>query len=236
MKKSLYVVCLLALVGSIAWAQEKVERTEIVIQEKQRFTNYYEIRIGAWFPKDMEKEFTVPETNAEVTGTIDQSLALGLDFHFRKELSRPLFFDLALQGWYSSYGWEVRNIPGNLQQYVKHADAWAAVVPLTIGLSVTPLPDNPIQPYAMGGIGLYAGITGITYDVNANQTYARHKDDKELFSFGGYLGAGLDFLFLPKFGVSVAGKYQFCKFKEQLYTGQQDFQGLQLMLGICSSF
>ncbi|MBE0642893.1 MAG: outer membrane beta-barrel protein [Bacteroidetes bacterium] len=232
MKKALAVVLLVILAGGIAVAQEreKAGETKVIIkQTPPEKENYYTIRVGAWFPKDKEKGFDfqgnlVDETN----GKIDQSQALGVDLHFRNAASHPLYVDLSVGGWYTSYEFTANDLL-NETALIRKNSAYAVIVPVTLGLSIAPLPENPIQPYAMAGIGAYIGITG--YDItevsdqnaSASDTYVR---------FGYYLGAGLDFMFAETFGVSVGAKYQFLEFKDPLYTGQKNFTGLQASVGI----
>ncbi len=229
MKKTVAVVLLVILTGGYAVAQEreKAGDTKVIIkQEQPEKQNYYTIRVGAWFPKDKEKGFDFDNNLVDETdGKIDQSQALGIDFHFRNQASHPLYMDLSVGGWYTNYEFTANDVLDRIQKN----SAYAVIIPVTIGVSVAPLPDNPIQPYAMAGLGAYFGITGYDIDqvsdqnASASDTYVR---------FGYYLGAGLDFMFAESFGVSVGAKYQFLEFKDPLYTGQKVFTGLQAEVGI----
>jgi opacity protein-like surface antigen len=226
---------LLALFATMALhAQQdkpRDDRTTIVVQQNEQMKqNYYSMRVGAWFPKDWEKDFTFNDVAINnVDGDIDQSQALGLDFHFRRNIGRPLFVDLAVSGWYSSYTYKLRNLQLVDPDDIVSADSWVVIIPVTVGLSVAPLPDNPVQPYAMAGLGAYFGLTGRSLQISERNEL---NDDDTQIQFGWYLGAGLDFLFTPEFGVSIAAKYQMIEFKNAMMTGQKDFTGVQALVGI----
>jgi outer membrane protein W len=229
MKKTVAVVLLIVLTGSYAIAQEreKTGDTRVIIRnEEVRKQNYYTIRVGAWFPKDKEKGITFEDNLYDETkGKVEQSQALGVDLHFRNQASHPFYVDLSVGGWYTTNKYTATNTIG----FINRAEAWAVIVPVTVGVSVAPLPENPVQPYAMAGLGAYFGITGndITQvseqNKSASDTYIR---------FGYYLGVGLDFMFAETFGVSVGAKYQFLEFKDPLFTGQKNMTGLQASIGI----
>ncbi len=231
MKKAVAVVLLIVLAGSYAVAQqrEKTGDTKVIIKnEEVRKHNYYSIRVGAWFPKDKEKGLTFEDNIYDETkGKVEQSQAIGLDLHFRNQAAHPLYVDLSVGAWYTKNNFELNQTATQLD--LKKAETWAVIVPLTLGVSVAPLPENPVQPYAMAGIGAYFGITGedltqvSDQNKSASDTYIR---------FGFYLGAGFDFMFAETFGVSVGAKYQFLEFKDALKTGQKDFTGLQASIGI----
>ncbi|MBL0177166.1 MAG: outer membrane beta-barrel protein [Ignavibacteria bacterium] len=206
-------------------AQERtVERTVIVRQE----TDFFSLRVGTWFPKDKEKEFS---TNNISTQQIDQSQAIGLDFTYRYPMGRPLYFDFAISGWYSTYNFKFREII-NDPAVVQEADAWVVIVPVTVGISINPLPDNPLQPYAQIGIGGYFGTSGRSEYQVANTVKTTTKYDKTLIAFGGFVGLGLDFFITPSFALSLGGKYHIVTFDEEFLTRQKDFTGLQVLLGI----
>jgi outer membrane protein W len=222
--RTLFLTLLIA--GAVAASALAQERT-IVIREATQ-TDFFSVRAGVWFPKDAEKKFTF--ANAE-DQSIDQSQALGLDFTYRYPMGRPLYFDFSFSGWYSTYAFKYTDIlkyPSDIQQ----ADAWVVVVPVTVGISVNPLPNGPLQPYAQAGVGLYAGICGTTEYKGMPATTTTHKENKTVVSFGGYFGAGLDFFITPAFGVSLGGKYQVIEFKEELLTKQKVFTGLQILFGV----
>ncbi len=229
---SLFLLVLLAT-ASLHAQQDKPrdDRTTIVVQQDEQLKqNYYSMRVGAWFPKDWEKDFKVNDVSInDADGDIDQSQALGLDFHFRRNVGRPLFVDLAVSGWYSSYTYKLRNTALIDPDKILSADSWVVIIPVTVGLSVAPLPDNPIQPYAMAGLGAYFGLTGRSLQISERNEL---NDDDTHIQFGWYFGAGLDFLFSPEFGISVAAKYQMIEYKEEMFTGQKDFSGVQAMAGI----
>ena len=225
MKTLLTVLLISVFALAPAIAQERtVERTVIVRQE----TDFFSLRVGTWFPKDKEKEFSTNNISAQ---QIDQSQAIGIDFTYRYPMGRPLYFDFSMSGWYSTYSFKYRDIlqfPSDVQE----ADAWAVIIPITVGISINPLPDNPLQPYAQIGVGAYVGTSGDTQYKGMPATKVTTKDDKTLVSFGGFFGAGLDFFLTPSFAVSLGGKYHLVTFKEELLTKQKDFTGLQVLLGI----
>jgi opacity protein-like surface antigen len=232
MKRFLAVMLLMVFAAGTVSAQDGTKKTETEIrieQTKEEKDNFYTVRFGAWFPKDEEKTFNhngnlIDETDA----LVDESQALGLDFHFRRNVGSPLFFDVSVSGWYTQTEFNFDETINN-PDLIKSADAWSVVVPVTIGLSVAPLPDNPFQPYAMAGAGAYLGITGrdILRVSNENEP-----DDTETYvRFGFYLGAGFDFLFADEFGISAGVKYQFIEFQDALFTGQKDMTGLQFTVG-----
>ncbi|MBR9979378.1 MAG: outer membrane beta-barrel protein [Bacteroidetes bacterium] len=227
-----FTTILVLLLGSgVAFAQEREGQSEtriVLEQEKPQKQNYYSVRFGLWFPEDEAKGFNF-EGNLidETEGKIDQSQAMGLDFHFRKNIGSPLYTDLSVGGWYTTYQFSIDEVTSN--GLLREADAWALIVPITIGLSIAPLPDNPVQPYAMAGLGAYVAFTGrellrmSDQNVNDTETFIR---------FGFYLGAGLDLMLAEAFGISVGAKYQFLEFDEPLFTGQKNFTGLQASIGV----
>ncbi len=233
--KYIATAILLVLIGAIPVSAQqdkpRDDKTTIVIQQEQpEKLNYYSIRAGVWFPKDWEKGFKFEDVSInETEGDIDQSQALGLDFHYRRNMAHPLYVDLAVSGWYSSYTYKLRNTSIANAEDILNADAWVVIVPVTIGLSVAPLPDNPFQPYAMVGGGAYFGLTGRSLQIS--QRNELNEDDSHI-RFGWYFGVGIDLLLSPEFGISAAAKYQNIEFKEALYTGQKDFSGVQAQLGI----
>ncbi|MCZ7555726.1 MAG: porin family protein [Bacteroidia bacterium] len=232
-----YVISIFLLVvlftASIVAQQDKPrdDRTTIVIQQDQpEKQNYYSIRAGVWFPKDWEKGFKFNDVSInEAEGDIDQSQALGLDFHYRRNLGRPMYVDLAVSGWYSSYTYKLRSTSVANAEDILNADSWVVIVPVTLGLSVAPLPDNPFQPYAMLGGGAYFGLTGRSLKISERNEL---NDDDSHIRFGWYFGLGLDVFLSPEFGISAAAKYQNLEFEEELFTGQKDFTGVQAQLGI----
>ncbi len=227
MKRVPVILFCLAVLGPMTWAQENdttVERHEIIVLEVPQ--DYFTIRFGVWYPKDMEKTWAGAE---DLKTDVKQSQAVGLDFHYRKNIGRPLFFDMSVSGWYSTYDFELLDQTSNLE-IVRDASSWAAIIPVTIGLSATPFPENPIQPYAMVGIGGYIAVHGVNrtpYDMRES-----NEETDVAFAFGGYFGAGLDFLFTPGFGASLGLKYHLLQYKKRLFTQQKNFNGLQVQLGI----
>jgi hypothetical protein len=223
----------LVLAGTLSAQQdpEGDRKTTIMIQQEQpEKLNFYSIRVGAWFPKDWEQDFSFKDAAInKVESEVDQSQALGLDFHFRRHVGYPVYVDLAVSAWYSSYVYKLRTSRIPEAGEVLQADSWVVIVPLTLGLSIAPLPDNPFQPYVMGGAGVYFGITGQSLKVSLQNEATM---DKSEIALGWYLGAGFDFLLTAEFGVSAALKYQAIEFKEAMYTGQKDFTGMQVMAGI----
>jgi opacity protein-like surface antigen len=224
------IALLVVVAGGFAAAQEREKTTEkiIVVQEEHRRVNYYSVRVGAWFPKDEEKGFDL-EGNLidEAEGKIDQSQALGFDFHFRKSMGHPFYTDLSVGGWYTTYEY---NRNEDLVTAINTYDAWTVILPVTIGLSVAPLPENPFQPYAMVGLGAYFGFTG--HDVLQVSNENVPDDTETYIRFGYFAGVGIDFMFAESFGLSLGAKYQFLEFDKYLFTGQKDFTGLQATIGV----
>lgn len=209
--------------------QEK--ETRIVVENKrEKRHNYLSVRFGAWFPKDEEKRFHINDNVLDETDhAVDESQALGLDFHFRRNVGRPLYFDASASFWYTTTDFNFDRLVENPEE-LKSAETWTVIVPVTLGLSFAPLPDNPLQPYAMAGAGAYLGFTG--RDVLKLSEQNEPDDTETYVRFGFYLGAGLDILFSDEFGISIGLKYQFVKFdKEQLFTGHEDMTGLQATIG-----
>jgi len=224
---------LIALLPIITYAQDNTSRTEIIIKKEKEKLDYLSIRVGTWFPKDKEQGFQFKDVSYNnAKSSIDQSQALGLDFHYRNSLGSQLFVDFSVSGWYSTYSFKFNETLAD-PSLAQEASSWVVVVPITLGLSLNPLPDNPVQPYAMAGIGAYVGVTGREVTVNGQ---GRHiTEDKSKVALGGYIGAGLDFFLTPGFGLSLGLKYQLVKFDEAMFTQQKDFTGLQVLLGITSA-
>ncbi|MBN1446403.1 MAG: outer membrane beta-barrel protein [Bacteroidetes bacterium] len=234
MKQILAIALVLVLGTGVLVAQEQTRQTEtrmIIKQEKER-EGFYTIRFGAWWPEDKEKEFRIGENIYDQTDAqIEQSQALGLDFHFRKMMTHPMYFDVSAGAWYTSYTFDFKEAVSNIGEEFENFDAWAVIVPVTLGLSIAPLPaESPVQPYAMAGLGAYVGITGRDKLLVSNDN--RSDDTKTYVRFGWYFGGGLDFLFADTFGISLGAKYQFLEFQDVLYTQQKNFTGLQGTLGI----
>ncbi len=228
MKRFLPFALLFSLGAIALQAQDRTERTTVIVSEDLK-QDYFSIRFGAWFPRDVEKTFT-QQSAENIPQTIDQSQAIGLDFHYRYEIGWPLLFDFSIGGWYSTYAFKALETLSS-PSLVQEADAWVAIAPITAGLSVNPLPKgNPLQPYATAGIGAYVGVSG-TSDVIVGRP-GTHSDDKTLVAFGGYAGVGLAFMLTRGFGLDIGVKYQFVSFKEEMFTKQKDFTGLQILAGI----
>jgi opacity protein-like surface antigen len=234
MKQVLTITLLVIMSVGMMQAQDKTVRqeTRVVVEQEHERTGFYTIRFGAWWPEDKEKDFKIGENLYDQTNAnIDQSQAFGLDFHFRRQMTHPIYFDVSAGAWYTSYSFDFKEVVGNLGEEFENVDAWAVIVPITIGVSVAPLPtESPVQPYVMAGVGAYIGITGrdMLLVTNANRS-----DETEAYvRFGYFIGAGFDFLFADTFGVSLGAKYQFIEFKDALYTQQKNFTGLQATLGI----
>jgi opacity protein-like surface antigen len=232
MKNIVTMLCLIAM-ATAAFAQE-TQRTELIVKHEYDYKSFYAVRFGFWFPKDKEQSFAANNVStAQIKEDINQSQAFGLDFHFRKEVSKPLSLDFALQIWYTTYEVNFEQITADPDNVLRNVDSWAVIIPITAGLSVAPLPDGPIQPYAMAGIGAYIGISGLQRTTYGDKT--THDKSIQKVAFGGYIGAGLDIFLTERFGISLAGKYTIVKFSEQMYTQQMDFTGLQLMLGFATA-
>lgn len=234
MKRALAVVLLMTFAAGVAPAQDKAGgETKIVIQQEQeKRLNYYSVRVGAWFPKDKEQGVKLDDVAFNKTqGAIDEAQALGVDFHFRKNIGTPFYSDLSVGGWYTTYKF---NPNEDFTLFTQQYDAWTVIVPVTIGLSVAPLPENPIQPYAGVGLGLYIAFTG--HDAfQISQDNESVPDDTESYIRFGYYGmAGIDFMLTESFGLSAGVKYQFIEFDEDkpLFTGHTNFTGLQATVGV----
>lgn len=233
MKKLLTIALLFVVTaGSISAQQDTQQRETRVVIEQEKRTGYYTIRFGAWWPEDQEKEFRIGENLYDQTDAqIEQSQALGLDFHFRKKMTHPMYFDVSAGAWYTSYSFDFKEAVSDIGEEFENVDAWAVIVPVTLGLSVQPLPaGTPVQPYIMAGVGAYVGVTGRDMLLVTNDN--RSDDTKSYVRLGYYFGAGLDFLLADTFGISLGAKYQFLEFQEMLYTQQKDFTGLQATIGI----
>ena len=142
MKRALAVALLLIVAAGVASAQQEKAggETKLVIQqEPPKHENYYTIRFGAWFPKDKEKEFTFDGDLIDATkGDIEQSQALGLDFHFRRAVGKPMYTDISVGAWYTKYNFDFFETLSSASE-IEKADAYAIIIPVTVGLSVAPL-------------------------------------------------------------------------------------------------
>lgn len=234
MKQILTIALLVLMSVGILQAQDNTRKTEtrVIVEQEHERTGFYTIRFGAWWPADEEKEFMIGENLYDQTSAnIEQSQAFGLDFHFRRQMTHPMYFDVSAGAWYTSYTFDFKEAVGNLGEEFENVDAWAVIVPVTLGVSVAPLPpESPLHPYVMAGLGAYIGITGRDMLLVSNDN--RSDDTEAYVRFGYFIGAGVDFLFADTFGVSLGAKYQFIEFKDALYTQQEDFTGLQATLGI----
>lgn len=236
MKKAIAVALLVTVVCGVAAAQQEKKggETRVVIEQVQeKKHNYYSVRVGAWFPKDKEQGVQLDDIAINKTeGAIDESQALGVDFHFRKNIGHPFYTDLSAGAWYSSYEFKSNALQTAFDEY----KAWTLIVPVTLGLSVAPLPENPVQPYAMVGLGAYFAFT--SHDPLQVSEENELPDDTDTYiRFGYFAGLGVDFLLAETFGISAGVKYQFIKFDDldgnkTLFTGQKDLTGLQATIGV----
>lgn len=223
MKRLLFMLLLGVFVASSANAQDRR------ITRFEREPNYLAFRIGAWFPKDQEKEFTFNDITYEnAKSQIDQSQAIGLELEYQNLIAFPLFLDFSIGGWYSTYSFKFTEILQNPSD-IRQSSSWAVVMPVTLGLAFHPLPRNPIQPYVMVGAGASFGFSGMTVEHFELKDSDENRND---IVFGWFAGAGFDFLFSPSLGASLGVKYNSVKFDEPLLTQQQDFTGLSISLGI----
>jgi opacity protein-like surface antigen len=202
---------------------------EVVLDHEKKPVDCMTYRFGIWLPRDREMSFAEVQSIPTNETVIDQSQAFGLDMHFRKATNNLLSLNMSVGAWYTTYSFSTKNILAN-PSLIQDASNWAVIVPLTIGASLELIPDNMIMPYAMAGVGVYAGISGkkVTYQ-------ARKEDDTKVqFAFGGFLGAGVDIYLTPSFGLSAGLKYQLLEYKEYLWTYQRIFNGIQLTAGIAT--
>ncbi|MDH7515036.1 MAG: hypothetical protein QHI48_04050 [Bacteroidota bacterium] len=215
---------------------QETQRTTVVRERVKQ--DIFSIRVGAWFPRDVERSFALQDANAgNIDQTIDQSQALGIDFQYRYEIIRPVLFDISVGGWYSSYAFRLNQLPVNpTPSLTREADAWVVVIPVTAGLSVNPLPqESSLQPFLCVEGGAYVGVSGTTewkYDPSSAELRSKNTGDKTLIAFGGAAGAGVDLFLGRSLGVGVAAKYHVVTFKEPLLTQQKDFTGLQIQIGL----
>ena len=228
MKGILSLLLVVLFLAPVLNAQQEKEDTtiKIITEEKEpEARTFLSIRPGLWFPKDKEKQYTIGNIDENVNvGEINQSQAFGLDFHWRTKMNAPMYFDVSLGGWFSTHEQKFTDLT---TENITTLKSWVAIAPVTIGMSVAPLP-GPIQPYAMAGLGVYVGITGR----DGQQELGIDEDTQVYGRFGFFLGAGVDFMLAKSIGISAGAKYQFLKYQYPMYTGQQDFTGLQAMLGI----
>ncbi len=217
----------------IAHTSAVAQSDRVVVVDETYKRDHFSIRAGVWFPKDTEKDFTFNDVSFnKIDARIDQSQALGLDFHYRSEVGHPLYFDFSAGGWYSSYDFKPNTLLENPDK-IQDAASWAVIVPLTIGASFTVLPDNPIQPYVMAGAGAYVAYTerSLGFEFGSRTGLVSKKEEKTLVRFGWYFGAGVDFYIARSFALSLGAKYAFLEYQEPLFTQQTNFNGLQISLG-----
>ncbi|MAT40012.1 MAG: hypothetical protein CL946_10460 [Ectothiorhodospiraceae bacterium] len=200
-------------------------------QQIQRFKgepSYAAFRIGAWFPADVEKSFRLDEVSTENTRSrIEQSQAIGIDFHYQHLLGQPLYLDFNVSAWYSTY--EFSSLEELSVGAIENADSWAIIFPATLGLSFHPLSRSTMQPYVMAGGGAYFAISNS--ELMFFETVRTRDEDQSDVAFGWFVGGGFDLLFSPTFGASLAARYQNVEFDRDLLTQQKDFSGLQISLG-----
>jgi opacity protein-like surface antigen len=231
--KHLLATLFVLLVAMSAYAQEQTQKSEIVIKHETEYSSFYAVRFGFWFPKDKEQSWSLNNlSTSQAQENINQSQAFGLDFHFRREVSKPLSFDFALQIWYTTYEVKFNQLLNN-PDTLHNISSWTVLIPITAGASFAIIPSGPFRPYLMAGIGPYIGISGLERTTYGDKT--THDKSLVKVAFGGFIGAGFDLMLSEKFGFSVAGKYTLVNFPERLYTQQQDFSGVQLMVGFATA-
>lgn len=220
---SIQFVILLFVASLSLYSQDSNRHSE---SRSERYTSdYFSLRLGFWYPKDTDLEYQ-GKTYSNLEAEIDRSQAYGFDLHYRHTVGGLLFTDFSLGAWYSSY--DLKN-KGSLTNIPVDISSWTLVLPITVGLSISPLMEEPIHPYVMGGVGAYVGITGMKSRV---QGFNDLEKSRTKVTFGGFLGIGFDFMISRTFGLSAAVKYQFVNFKEgDLFTEQKNLAGVMVQFG-----
>lgn len=237
---TLYTKQLNTQLGTLTESQEQIRpgsgRVIIILSPNRGASpGTTSFRFGFWYPKDKELPFRNIEKIGleEFKAQLELSQAFGLDFHIRNRIFHPLYFDFSFSGWFSQYKYKVTEEQPDSSNLLS-MNSWALVLPITAGVSVTLLPDNPIHPYFTAGGGAYVAFESRTYTPVSFREFV-DDDTDVLFAFGAYAGAGVDILFSRSFGLSVGLKYQIVKFKEKLFSGQQDLTGVQILAGIVTN-
>lgn len=202
----------------------------VIVLRTAQPVDFLDIRGGVWSPKDVEKSFTWKDV--ELKGAIDQAQAYGIDFHHHAHLGGPLFGDFTLGVWYSSYTFSTSADVVRPDELVK-SESWAVVFPAHLGLSFAPFHHMFVSPYVAVGIGGAGAVSSIT---NYGLSNARLKgddgeDNKFVAALAATFGAGVNLYIARGFGISIGARYELLKFREALYTNQQDLSGLQLLVG-----
>ena len=187
-------------------------------------SDYYSFRVGLWYPKDSKREYEISE-GTTLKGEVDQSQAFGFDLHYRYTVGRPMFTDFSLGAWYSTY--DLKNAQTSLSS-ITEVSAYTLFVPLTFGVSISPLTETPVHPYAMLGGGLYLAFTGR----KEAKREAQLEDSKTFGHLGWYVGLGCDVMLSPAFGISAAVKYHAIEFQTMLATQQKNLSGPQVQVGV----
>jgi hypothetical protein len=202
----------------------------VIVLRMAQPVDFLDIRGGVWSPKDAEKAFTWKDV--ELKGAIDQAQAYGIDFHHHAHLGGPLFGDFTLGVWYSSYTFSSETDvirPGELAR----SESWAVVFPAHLGLSFAPFHHMFVSPYIAVGVGAAGAVSSITNygPSNARLPGDDGENNKFVAALAATFGAGVNLYITRGFGISIGARYELLKFKEALYTNQQDLSGLQLLVG-----
>lgn len=202
----------------------------VIVLRAAQPVDFLDIRGGVWSTKDAEKEFTIE--NIVQQGTIDQAQAFGIDFHHHAHLGGPFFGDFTLGVWYSSYTFTT-SADVIRPDELKKRESWAVIFPAHLGLSFAPFHHMFVSPYVSVGIGGAGAVSSFssTGPTNARLPGAKGEDNRFFAAFAATFGAGVNLYITRGFGISIGARYELLKFREALFTNQQDLSGLQLLVG-----
>ncbi len=203
----------------------------IVMQEYEEIRlNMNSLRAGAWIPKENAQDFSFNKISySDVRAKVQQSNIYGAEIEHRRNLSTFMYLHFTFSGWYTGYDF-TRPASSDQDTLVTQASSYVLMFPIHIGLSLNLLPEFPISPFVSAAVGGTIAVSGLDYTENGKNPNTA--DTKLKVAFTWNFGAGCDFFVARNFAFSLAAKYQYLRFNEAMYTGQQDLSGVQLLFGI----
>ncbi len=177
------------------------------------------VRGGAWWPEGLREE---PDGAYAQTPWFEGYFQKGLDLH--------LALETAVGFWRRSQELERTDALGAKSR--QKVDTY--IVPLFTALKFHPLtrPQDTVEPYLMGGIGVALGIDDRSGDggLLSPQTGTTVQG-----GLGFKLGGGLDWKLGRAFGVTVGARYQWIRFGEEV-GGERTYRGFGVDVGLAYRF
>jgi len=175
-------------------------------------------QLGPWFSGNLGKDFVQSDVRLTAGGT-----AFHLEFFYQPHLTGVLNLDF-------NFGAVTR---GDLRATVAGSSTLgnATLYPLGAGVIVFPLAKQTnlrFQPLLRAGGSLVIGTEQL--ELLTQEYYGVGTVAHSRTAWGYYAGAGASWLLGTSVALTGSVKYQFAKFKEELF-GVRDYSGVQVLIG-----